>query len=159
MCCLDIWDNQETLNPTFEPLSLLWSWRQGTLDKPLLLSKPGLVLAHPGEVALLSGQPVGLFKQANHIPLWELGYLTSLILQSQPRKPCYSLCSQAQLPGGCVMCPVLSQALSLCVEYTTVSFSFPMLGVLDLANPVTLQECLPCQCREGMIKHPPAAYF
>lgn len=107
-------------------------------------------------MALLSCQPMGLFKQTNHILLWEPG-VPDLIDPTEPApvSPGYSLCSQAQLPGGLcnVPCPP-PQALSLCVEYATVSLSFPILGVLGLAIPVTLQECLPCQCREGTIKHP-----
>ena len=159
MCCLDIWDNQETLNPTFEPLSLLWSWRQGALDKPLLLSKPGLVLAHPGEVALVSGWPVGLFKQANHIPLWEPGYLTSLILQSQPRKPClFSLFPSTAPRGLCnVPCPEPGSE-PLCWIHNCQS-QLSHVGCPGLGQPCDPQECLPCQCRGGMIKHPPAAYF
>ena len=117
--------------------SLLRSRRQGTLDKPLLWSEPGLILAHPGEVALLSCRPMSLCKQTNHILLWEPG-VPDLIDPTEPApvSPGYSLCSQAQLPVACVMYPVplprlwasvLNMQLSVSAFLCWVSWAWPSL--------------------------------
>ena len=105
--------------------SSLCSWRQGTLHKQSPCQEPGTVPVCPRELAhgLIFYQPMGLFRQTNHIHLWEPGAPSPTDLaEPAPGKPLLLTLFPSAAPCGlcsfCVSLPgggdsVIDKQLSL----------------------------------------------